>query len=195
MARLKQGLLFLGVAAFALTAGFLLRSQLIGDTQQTSLSSAASKQGAEAILAANLPDIHGENQAIAQWQGQVLVVNFWATWCAPCREEIPEFIEMQEKFHDQGLLFIGIAIDREEKVVAYSKEFGINYPVLVGGMDAMSLAEAAGNHQSALPFTVIINHNGEMMTTYLGRVDQKKLEKTLIPLLQDRSQSKHQALL
>ena len=192
MAKLKQGLLFLGMAALALAAGFLLRAQLTGGAQQPPLSSAISKRGAEAILAAKLPDIQGEIQAVSQWAGNVLVVNFWATWCAPCREEIPEFIETQEKFFDQGLRFIGIAIDREEKVIAYSKEFGINYPVLIGSMNAMSLAQAAGNHQSAMPFTVVINHNGEITDTYLGRINQKKLEKSLIPLLQARSLSVHQ---
>ncbi|MDP1558241.1 MAG: TlpA disulfide reductase family protein [Nitrosomonas sp.] len=184
MSKLKQGLLFFGAALFALAAGALLRGQLMDSHQ--SLPIELSKKGANAIFAATLPDIQGENQAISQWKGNVLVINFWATWCAPCREEIPEFIELQEKYHDQGLRFIGIAIDQEEKVIAYSKEFSINYPVLIGGSGAMVLAEAAGNTQSALPYTLVINREGEIVNTFLGRVHQKKLEKVLKPLLQDK---------
>lgn len=171
MTKLKQGLLFFGMALFAMTVGMLLRGQTVDNTP----SEAISKGGAAAIFAATLTDIEGEKQALSQWQGDVLVVNFWATWCAPCREEIPEFIAMQDKYQAQGLRFIGIAIDREEQVIAYSKELGINYPVLLGA-GAMALAQASGNAQSALPYTVIINRQGEIVNTFLGRVHQKKLE-------------------
>lgn len=182
MSRLKQGLLFFGMALFALTAGILLRGQFTDNN----LPSVVSKKGADAIFAAILPDIHDENQSISQWKGNVLIINFWATWCAPCREEIPEFIEMHEKYHDQELLFVGIAIDRKEKVVAYSKEFSINYPVLIGGPGAMALAVATGNIQSALPYTIVINRDGEIVNAFLGRVHQKKLEKVFKPLLKDK---------
>lgn len=188
MAKLRQLLIYLGLAALAITTGFMLRAQLMGGSQ-SALSSEASQQGAKAILAANLPDIQGENQAISQWRGNVIVVNFWATWCTPCREEIPEFIAAQEKYRDQGLVFVGIAIDQADKVKAYSEEFGINYPVLIGSLHAWSLAEAAGNRQSALPYTVIINRSGEIVETYLGRVHLKKLEKSVIPLLKEQLQT------
>jgi len=122
MAKLKQLLIYLALAALAITTGFMLRAQLMGGSQSV-LSSEESQQGAKAILAANLPDIQGENQAVSQWLGNVIVVNFWATWCTPCREEIPEFIEAQKKFHDQGLVFVGIAIDQADKVKMFSEEF------------------------------------------------------------------------
>ena len=181
MTKLKQMLLYAGIAAFAVTAGFLLRGQLAGSS--SSAVAAGSAKGAETILAASLPDLQGTSQAISQWHGKVLVVNFWATWCEPCRKEIPEFIELQEQFRDQGLLFIGIAIDQREKAAAFSKEIGINYPVLTGGMEAMVLAEAAGNNQGALPFTVIIDRSGKITGTHLGRLSRSKLEAMFKPLL------------
>lgn len=186
MAKLRQLLIYSGLAVLAITTGFMVRTQLMGGSQPA-LSSEASQQGAKVIFAANLPDIHGENQAISQWKGEVLVVNFWATWCTPCQDEIPEFIETQNKFRDQGLVFVGIALDVEEKVIAFSREFGINYPVLIGNINAWALAEAAGNRKSVLPYTVIIDRKGEIVETYLGRVNQGKLEKVVIPLLQDKS--------
>lgn len=188
MAKLRQLLIYLALAALAITTGFMLRAQLMG-VSPSALSSEASQQGAQAILAANLPDIQGENQAISQWLGNVIVVNFWATWCTPCREEIPEFIAAQEKFRDQGLVFVGIAIDQADKVKAYSEEFSINYPVLVGSFHTWALAEAAGNRQSALPYTVVINRSGEIVETYLGRVHLNKLEKLVIPLLNENPQA------
>jgi len=183
MPRLSQIILFGAAAIVALSAGVWFRAYFM-DGPQPPLPEAISKQGSEAILSANLPDTEGNIQAVSQWLGNVLVVNFWATWCTPCREEIPEFIDMQNKFGDQGLTFIGIAIDREDKVVAYSKEFGINYPVLIGGLDGMKFAEAAGNQMSVLPYTVVFNQQGKIAETFLGRVHQRTLEKTVIPLLQ-----------
>ena len=90
---------------------------------------------------------------------------------------------MQTKYQNQGLQFIGIAIDREDKVIAYSEEFGINYPVLIGGTGGMTLAEATGNAQGALPYTIVINRDGIITNTFMGRVHQKRLEKVFKPLL------------
>ena len=178
----KQIILYSFVAIVALGSGSFIRS-LISDAYQTELSGEESTQGAKAVLATQLPDLNGTDQAISQWLGKVIVVNFWATWCTPCREEIPEFIEAQKKYGDQGLLFVGIAIDQPDKVQMFSKEFGINYPVLVGSMNTWSLLEAAGNRMAALPYTVVIDRSGNLVENYLGRVDLKKLEKRVIPLL------------
>lgn len=181
--RIKQGLLYVGIAIAALAAGIFLRMQLTGNNLISPPTEETRKTGAAAIFSTTLPDTAGENQTISQWRGQVLVVNFWATWCAPCQEEIPEFIEMQETYGDQGLLFLGIAIDRKEMVSAFSEDFGINYPVLIEAPGAASLLEATGNPQAALPYTLVIDRDGVIVETYLGRVNQKKLEQVFKPLL------------
>ncbi|MDQ3185039.1 MAG: TlpA family protein disulfide reductase [Pseudomonadota bacterium] len=183
MTKLQQMLLYTGIAILAIIAGLLLRGQLTASNSQPGAIIGIANNGAEKIFAASLPDLQGTNQPISQWKGNVMVVNFWATWCAPCREEIPEFIKLQKRFSDQGLVFIGIAVDQKEKVAAFSKEIGINYPVLVGGMNAMALANAAGNLQGALPFTVVIDRSGKITDTRLGRLSQSKLESMLKPLL------------
>jgi thiol-disulfide isomerase/thioredoxin len=96
---------------------------------------------------------------------------------------MPEFIELQDELRNQGLLFIGIALDQKNKVTQYSKEIGVNYPVLLGGIEAMELAEAVGNRYAVLPFTVIFNRNGEIISTHTGRIARDKLEPILKSLL------------
>ena len=177
--RVKQALLYLGVAVFAVATGFFARSLLMGG----SLDAETAQKGAQTIFAASLPDLQGNNQPISQWRGKVLVVNFWATWCEPCRKEIPEFIKLQEQYRSQGLLFVGIALDKKEKVAAYSKEAGINYPVLVGEWDAIELAKAAGNHQGGLPFTVVIDRGGKISGIRLGGISRADMETMFKPLL------------
>jgi thiol-disulfide isomerase/thioredoxin len=184
MTTLVRALLYIGVAALAIFSGFLLQNTKNSSTPKyTAQNAPVTNDGANLILTTTLPDLQGKNQSVSQWKGKVLVVNFWATWCEPCRREMPEFIELQDELRDQGLLFIGIALDQKTKVQQYSKEIGVNYPVLLGGIEAMELAEAAGNRYSVLPFTVVFNRNGEIASTHVGRIARDKLEPILKPLL------------
>jgi thiol-disulfide isomerase/thioredoxin len=184
MTTLGRALLYIGVAALAIFAGFLLQNNKTSSSlKHMAKNSPVKNKGANLILATTLPDLQGINQSISQWKGKVLVVNFWATWCEPCRREMPEFIELQDELRNQGLLFIGIALDQKNKVTQYSKEIGVNYPVLLGGIEAMELAEAVGNRYAVLPFTVIFNRNGEIISTHTGRIARDKLEPILKSLL------------
>jgi len=182
MPKMSQIILFCAAAIVALSAGVWLRANLMDGPQEPPPED-MSKQAAKAILSADLPDLQGVSQSISQWKGNVIVVNFWATWCTPCREEIPEFIALHQQYEEQGLTIVGLAIDQKEKVIPYSKEFGINYPVLIGGLKAMSFAEAAGNLMSVLPYTVVFDRQGNIADTFLGRVHKKTLEKSILPLL------------
>jgi len=184
MTTLGRTLLYIGVAALAIFAGFLLQNTKTSSTPKRMAQNApVTNDSANLILETTLPDLQGKNQSVSQWKGKVLVVNFWATWCEPCRREMPEFIELQDELRDQGLLFIGIALDQKSKVQQFSKEIGVNYPVLLGGIEAMELAEAAGNRYAVLPFTVIFNRNGEIAGTHVGRIARDKLGAILKPLL------------
>jgi len=184
MTTLEKSLLYIGVAALAIFSGFLLQNAKTSSTpKHMTQNLSLTNGGANLILATTLPDLQGEKQSISQWKGKVLVVNFWATWCEPCRREMPEFIELQDELRDQGLLFIGIALDQKNKVQQFSREIGVNYPILLGGIEAMELAEAAGNRYAVLPFTVIFNRNGEIASTHVGRIARDKLEPILKPLL------------
>lgn len=112
-----------------------------------------------------------------------MIVNFWATWCPPCLEEIPQFIKVQEKYRSRGLVFVGVAVDKKDAVRAYAKEVGINYPVLMGGLDAMELSRKAGNHAGVLPFTLIVDRNGKIIASEYGGLTQDKLEPIIGSLL------------
>jgi len=138
---------------------------------------------AAALLRIALPDTAGHEQALAQWQGKVLVVNFWATWCVPCREEMPEFVRVQKELGGRGLQFVGIAIDDADKVDRFARELGLNYPALVGGYGALELSKTLGNRLGALPFTVVVDRMGHIAHTQLGPLNEEKLRSIVVQLL------------
>jgi peroxiredoxin len=143
--------------------------------------SAAPGAGADAatLLALTLPDVAGKDEPLAQWRGKLLIVNFWATWCAPCREEMPEFVRAQREFGARGLQFVGIAVDDAAKVRQFADEIGLNYPALVGGYGAMELSRTLGNEYMALPFTVVVGRDGTIVHTQLGPLNDDKLRKII----------------
>ena len=134
------------------------------------------------MLAASLLGLDDKPQQLAQWRGKVLVVNFWATWCEPCREEIPGFIKFQDQYGTRGVQVVGIAIDQKERVAPYAKDIGINYPVLVGGIETMDFARLVGNRLGVLPFSLVIDRNGKTAAAVVGILKPEKLE-TLVQTL------------
>jgi thiol-disulfide isomerase/thioredoxin len=137
-----------------------------------------------ALYATQLADLKGQAQSLGQWQGKLLVLNFWATWCVPCREEIPRLIEAQRKHSAQSVQIVGVAIDSAEKAAVYSREIGMNYPVLVDEAGGLALARRLGNQPSVLPFTAFVDGQGRVSATVAGGVDQKGLEQMLVRLLE-----------
>src|SRR5258706_13632328 len=137
----------------------------------------------ERVYAARLADLNGASQSLGQWRGQVLVVNFWATWCAPCREEIPGFVNLQERYNSRGLTFVGIAIDQPDKVAEFAREFGINYPLLIGGLEALELLRQSGNRAGVLPYTLVIDREGKLVSQESGGLKETRLEGMIQPLL------------
>lgn len=135
-------------------------------------------QAESAVFSAQLPDLQNKMQSFSQWKGKPLIINFWATWCSPCREEIPEFIALQKQYAGK-VRFIGVAIDEQKDVAAFSKQYGINYPVLFGEANAMELMRKEGNQLGGLPFTAIYNAKGERIAIELGRLKKEKLENYL----------------
>jgi thiol-disulfide isomerase/thioredoxin len=152
-------------------------------SSDTTASDSLQPGAAAAISQASFYDLHEKVQPLAQWQGKVMVVNFWATWCPPCIAEIPEFIKFQKQYAKQGVQFVGIAIDQKSKVQAFAEEKGMNYPVLLGDLAGIDLARRIGNKEGGLPYTVIVDRSGKIVTTQLGTLSREKLEEIVKPLL------------
>ena len=174
MTRRRQFILVALVAMVAAAAGYGVHAWRLGD---------ADRSAAEMMMAIQLADLDSRWQPLGQWRGKVLVVNFWATWCAPCREEIPGFVRLQEKYREQGLQFVGIAIDQRDSVQAFAREFGMNYPLLLGGIDSVELSRLAGNRVGALPFTLVFDRNGRIIARELGAFKESKLDAMVKSLL------------
>ena len=172
---------YIVIAILSLAAGFAYKSRQIDNSLY--MTSDQKQAGAEAFFNAALTDVTGVAQPGEQWRGKIIVANFWATWCMPCREEIPELIDTYASYRDQGVVVVGIAVDEVNKVTTFSEEFGINYPVVVGEFDAFTLVEAMGNPQGALPFTVTIDRGGNIANTHLGRIKKKQIEEVIRELL------------
>ena len=130
-----------------------------------------------------LPDLDGNMQNMDQWDGQVVVLNFWATWCPPCKKEMPAFLELMDQYQGQGLQFVGIALDEVGKTVDFLDTMGVDYPNLVGGDEAVKVSDAYGNRLGALPYTVVIDRSRKIIRTYRGEVTKKQLEKVINRLL------------
>jgi thiol-disulfide isomerase/thioredoxin len=179
MNRAAQLAVIVALAAVSFAVGLVLRHS----SQDQASSAIPPAFAADGLMTARLPDTEGKPQALEQWRGKVLVVNFWATWCAPCREEIPAFMKVQDKWSTRGLQIVGIAIDDIDKIRPYLAELKINYPVLVAGADGVDLTRQAGNRLGGLPFTVVFDRKGGRVHTQLGGINQQKLEALLEPLL------------
>ena len=130
-----------------------------------------------------LPDLDGRQHNIHEWDGNVIVLNFWATWCPPCIKETPMFVEMQEQFGDKGLQFIGVAIDEKQQVLDFMDSYGVNYPMLIGTEDAIKVAEQFGNRFGALPWTVVVDRSGTIVHAQGGEFTRQKAEAVIKPLL------------
>ena len=127
-------------------------------------------------------DIEGNVRNIKDWDGQVVLLNFWATWCPPCLEEIPGFIEIQQQLDNHGFQIIGVAVDNEENVRAFADEMAMNYPILAGEMEAIELSQKYGNSIGGLPFSAIIDKNGKVTHTITGELSKDRLISILIQL-------------
>jgi thiol-disulfide isomerase/thioredoxin len=132
-----------------------------------------------ALFRQTLPDAQNTDQPLAQWQGKTLVVNFWATWCAPCVDEMPELSALQKESAARNIQIIGIGIDSASNIKDFSLKHQITYPLYVAGVGGTELARQFGNQAGGLPFTVLVSPAGEITKTYLGRLKMEELKKDL----------------
>lgn len=123
-----------------------------------------------------LPDLDGVQRNMDEWNGKVVVVNFWAEWCPPCKREMPMFMELQEQYASQGLQFVGIAIDEAFRVENFVDTLGVEYPILLGGEAALDVSKSYGNSIGTLPHTALVGRDGTILAIYRGEVARNALE-------------------
>lgn len=162
------------IALIALAVGIFVQR-----AKQTPVETVA----AQPALDFSFPDVNDKQLAISNWRGKVLVINFWATWCAPCLQEIPEFIKLQAEYQARGLQFIGVAIDEKQQVQDYLQRVGINYPVMLAGDAGIALSQQLGNIINAVPFTLIVSQSGQIVHRQPGELSNAQILEYVRPLL------------
>jgi thiol-disulfide isomerase/thioredoxin len=172
-------LIAVGGAAIGAITGFAWRA--IDSAQQDPVPAPlATVQQVDVLPAFSYPDLDGRQRSHSEFGETVMVLNFWASWCPPCRKETPTFIALQEAYAGE-VQFIGIAIDDPEPVREFAETYGINYPVLLGDADAVMLSRRLGNRHEGLPFTVVVAANGRVLMRHIGELEREQLE----PLLRE----------
>ncbi len=182
---MKNKLVMIGIGMLAIGfGGYLLQSNLAEKSNPAIESANASLATGDNKLQFQLKDVDGVLRQSSEWDGKARLINFWATWCAPCRREIPLLIATQEKFAADNLQVIGIAVDFPDEVAAYAEEAEFNYPILVGQEDAMAVAESSGVEFIGLPFTMVISPAGDLIKTHVGEIVADHIDKITTVLAQ-----------
>jgi thiol-disulfide isomerase/thioredoxin len=169
----RRNVLVLGAVA----AGAALAGGIVGALALQSQS------GVAELLSTSFPDLSGHPRRIAEWQGRTLLCNFWATWCAPCREELPLLDAAQQQNNRNGLQVVGIAVDTAPNIREYLKVVRIHFPVLVGAAGAIGLMRSLGNKGGGMPFTVVLDRSGRLPKRKRGAYSQDELRAEVAALL------------
>lgn len=187
-----QWLIVAAVALLAAGAGYLLARSLEAPAGDAAPSPVAAPSMDDVIGQRRpdfvLADADGRPVPVGRFDGQVLLLNFWASWCAPCVEEMPMLSALQADFAGRGVAVVGVALDQPERARAFADTLGLGYTLLFGEADAVLAGRRYGNASGMLPFTVLVGADGVVRWAHLGVVTRPELERQLAPLLPADSQ-------
>jgi len=183
---MKNFFIFAAVALMAGATGFVLYRQghevaaPVSTAQAEMIPVAAtSKPMPTTVPDFSLPNRDGQKQSLRSWNGKSMIINFWATWCAPCRKEIPLLKEISKSQAGDGFQVVGIAIDYRDDVLKYANEIKMDYPLLIGEEEGLKAAEAFGVDAAGLPFTVFTDQKGRIVTILMGELTHAKADAIL----------------
>ena len=169
----REVILLAGVAAGAGVGGALLGALAL-----------QSSGGAAELLGTRFVDLSGQPRRLLDWRGRALICNFWATWCAPCREEIPLLVAAKQQLPANAVDIVGIGIDEAAKLREFALNFGINYPILRGGVETLPLIRKLGNRAGGLPYNVVLDRHGVLVHQKLGALTAEELRQLIDGFLQ-----------
>lgn len=150
----------------------LLMLPLVAEAETAPLS--------DPVYAAVFNDLDGQPSALSRLRGKVAVVNFWATWCPPCRKEIPDLVEAHGKYQGSGVEILGIAVeDGVELVKEFARVYEITYPLVTGKDKGIELMQLLGNGSAGLPYTLVLDGRGKVVDSRRGQMSAARLEKAL----------------
>jgi len=178
MKRIHLVLLFILVAVIAAAAG-MLTQQSVHKPKQTNQLGVVNSTRPDFSLA----DTEGNMRHIKEWDGKVVLLNFWASWCPPCRKELPDFVRLYDKYKDKGFVVVGVGIDKRQDLVDFMDQMGVEYPVMVAQTQGVALAQTYGDRLGALPYSVIIDRDGKIIETHINLLTYDQVEKAILPLL------------
>ncbi|HEY2021378.1 TlpA disulfide reductase family protein [Paraburkholderia sp.] len=168
------------VALAAAGGGVLANHWLTRDSDAAYAAQPDTHQGAvQQLWAAPVTSVDGKPQSLSLLKGRPIVVNFWASWCGPCVEEMPELSQIQRDYANKGIQFVGLGVDSEKNIRTFLQKVKVAYPIYVTGFGGADLARTFGNNAGGLPFTVVIDAKGNIRSTKLGQIDPAALRHTL----------------
>jgi len=168
------------IGLVSMLAGVLLFNQLQPDPQN---KTSASAETTVALHSIPLFDLSGQQTTIGDWKANILIVNFWAPWCAPCRREVPTLIKFHQDYAQRGVRVLGIAYDNEPQVSRFAADYQINYPMFLAGNRAAMYNAAFGNLSGSLPFTALLDQDHRILFQHNGELTANQLREQLEALL------------
>ena len=172
----RSNWIILGLAVLAAALGGSLQHRL----QSTPAATASTMIGMP-LPALSLPDLDGKLHALSDYRGHRVLINFWASWCQPCLQEMPALNAAQQKFGERGLIVLGIAMDDPVHVRNFLSAHPVNYPILVGQLGAAGTSRQLGNAAGTLPYSVLVGEDGHILATHAGMMTAARIEQWLTP--------------
>ncbi|MFY0663582.1 MAG: TlpA family protein disulfide reductase [Natronospirillum sp.] len=150
---------------------------------QASIEDWIDEQLAGQLPVFRLPTASGSQHNSADWLGNIVLLNVWATWCEPCRQEVPLLVDLHEEYGPQGLKVVGIALDEAAAVEAFAEQYGINYLSLIATLDERRVLDRLGSSALGLPHTIVFDRDGQRVDFHLGLLTREAIDTVLHPLL------------